>query len=98
MTNSVNKCKANETPACCCTDVGTIIDNEDCTAEYENVFASDVLAQEKLQSLTKAAQDVESEPCQIVSQIDKVENGYKLTAKFHFCCGAECLIFQLKLR
>lgn len=98
MTNSVNKCKANETAACCCTDVGTIIDNEDCTAEYENVFASEALAQEKLQSLTLAARDVESEPCQIESKIEKVTTGYNLTVKFHFCCGAECLIFQLKLR
>ncbi|WP_392560525.1 YfcZ/YiiS family protein [Orbus mooreae] len=98
MSNSQNKCKSNETAACCCTDIGTIIDNEDCTAEYENVFATEALAQEKLQSLTIAARDVESDPCQIMSQIDKVDNGYKLSAKFHFCCGAECLIFQLKLR
>jgi len=98
MTNSLNKCKSNETAACCCVDVGTIIDNDDCTAEYVNTFATEVLAQDKLQALTLAARDVESEPCQILSQIDKVEHGYKLTAKFHFCCGAECLIFQLKLR
>ncbi|GAA5110183.1 YfcZ/YiiS family protein [Orbus sasakiae] len=98
MSNSINKCKSNETAACCCVDVGTIIDNEDCTAEYENVFTSESLAQEKLQALTQAARDVESEPCQIVSQIDNVEDGYQLSAKFHFCCGAECLIFQLKLR
>lgn len=98
MSNSINKCKSKETAACCCVDVGTIIDNEDCTAEYENVFTSESLAQEKLQALTQAARDVESEPCQIVSQIDNVEDGYQLSAKFHFCCGAECLIFQLKLR
>lgn len=98
MANSLNKCKSNETAACCCVDVGTIIDNEDCIAEYENVFSSEALAQEKLQSLIQAARDVESEPCQIISQIDKVENGYQLSAKFHFCCGAECLIFQLRLR
>lgn len=98
MSDSVNKCKSNETAACCCVDVGTIIDNDDCTAEYQNVFASEALAQEKMQALTQAARDVESEPCEITSQIDKVENGFELTAKFHFCCGAECLIFQLKLR
>lgn len=98
MSDSFNKCKSNETPACCCVDVGTIIDNEDCTAEYENVFTLETLAQDKLKELTQAARDVESEPCQITSQLDKVERGYKLTAKFTFCCGAECLIFQLKLR
>lgn len=98
MSNSQNKCKSNETAACCCTDIGTIIDNEDCTAEYENVFATEALAQEKLQLLTEAAQQVESEPCQIISQISQVSGGYQLSAKFHFCCGAECLIFQLRLR
>lgn len=98
MSSSTNKCKSNETAACCCADVGTIIDNEDCTAEYENVFASETLAQQKLQQLTDTAREVESEPCQIISQIDKEDDGYKLNAKFHFCCGAECLIFQLKLR
>lgn len=98
MSNSVNKCKSNETPACCCVDVGTIIDNDDCTAEYKNIFASEALAKEKLNELSQAAHDVESEPCQIISQIEQVANGYQLTAKFHFCCGAECLIFQLKLR
>ncbi|WP_220679119.1 YfcZ/YiiS family protein [Frischella sp. Ac48] len=98
MSNSINKCKSNETPACCCVDVGTIIDNDDCTAEYKNVFASEKLAQEKLNQLTQAARDVESEPCQIESQIDQLDDGYQLSAKFHFSCGAECLIFQLKLR
>ncbi|MCX8730433.1 YfcZ/YiiS family protein [Gilliamella sp. B2969] len=98
MTDSLNKCKANETPACCCVDVGTIIDNEDCTAEYEHVFASESEAQAKLVSLTQAAKDAATEPCEINSSIDKVAEGFKLTAKFTFCCGAECLIFQLKLR
>lgn len=98
MTNSVNKCKANETPACCCVDVGTIIDNEDCTAEYENVFATESMAQTKLNKLIKAAKDVETEPCEIISHIENVKDGFKLTVKFTFCCGAECMIFQLKLR
>lgn len=98
MTDSLNKCKANDTPACCCVDVGTIIDNEDCTAEYEHVFATESEAQAKLASLTQAAKAVATEPCEINSCVDKVDGGFKLTAKFTFCCGAECLIFQLKLR
>lgn len=98
MSDSLNKCTANETAACCGVDVGTIIDNEDCTAEYENIFATESVAQEKLTELTQVARTVESEPCQIISQIEKVKEGYQLKAKFIFCCGAECLIFQLKLR
>lgn len=98
MSDSVKKTRSNETSACCCVDVGTIIDNDDCTANYEHVFATQQLAEEKLTELTQAARDVESEPCQIESNIDKVADGYKLTMQFHFTCGAECLIFQLKLR
>ena len=98
MTDSLNKCKANETPACCCVDVGTIIDNEDCSAEYEHVFATESEAQAKLASLTQAAKAVETEPCEINSNIEKVNDGFKLLATFTFCCGAECMIFQLKLR
>lgn len=98
MSNSLNKCKANETAACCCVDVGTIVDNEDCTARYEHVFTTEDDAKKQLETLTQAARDVESEPCQIISHIEKVAEGVKLTASFTFCCGAECLIFQLKLR
>jgi uncharacterized protein (TIGR00743 family) len=41
---------------------------------------------------------VQSEPCQIESHIEKVSDGYQLSATFTFCCGAESLIFQLGLR
>ncbi|XKM12991.1 YfcZ/YiiS family protein [Orbaceae bacterium ac157xtp] len=98
MSNSLNKCNANETAACCCVDVGTIIDNDDCTANYDNVFSSEAEAKNKLEQLTKAARDIESEACEITSQIEKVENGFRLTMSFTFCCGAECLVFQLKMR
>ncbi|MWN89364.1 DUF406 family protein [Gilliamella sp. Pra-s65] len=98
MTDSLNKCKANETAACCCVDVGTIIDNEDCSAEYEHIFATEQEAQSKLDLLTKAAEDVATEPCEITSRIEKVDNAFKLNVNFTFCCGAECMIFQLKLR
>ncbi|MFS9540587.1 DUF406 family protein, partial [Klebsiella pneumoniae] len=26
----MSKCSADETPVCCCMDVGTIVDNTDC--------------------------------------------------------------------
>ncbi|MGQ0423145.1 DUF406 family protein [Bacillus sp. HC-Mk] len=36
----MSKCSADETPVCCCMDVGTIMDNSDCTASYSRVFAN----------------------------------------------------------
>ena len=46
---------------------------------------------------TLKARDVESEPCQIQSEIQQVEEGYVLKAVFTFCCQAELVIFQMKL-
>ncbi len=40
MTDAINRCSADETAACCCVDVGTVLDNKDCTASYQHVFAT----------------------------------------------------------
>ena len=60
----MSKCSADETPVCCCMDVGTIVDNTDCTASYSHVFANRAEA-ETLAALSEKARNVESEPCQI---------------------------------
>lgn len=48
MADAINRCSAEETAACCCVDVGTIIDNKNCTASYQHVFADKVQAQAML--------------------------------------------------
>ncbi|MGP9434779.1 YfcZ/YiiS family protein [Ewingella sp. AOP8-B2-18] len=96
--HSINKCGAEETAACCCVDVGTIMDNTDCTASYSHVFANETQANEMLNSLTAKARAVESEPCVIDSRIEKVEGGVELNIDFTFSCQAETMIFQLGLR
>ena len=98
MTHSLNKCSAQETAACCCVDVGTIIDNEDRTASYSKVFDQRDQAESMLAALTEKARSVESDPCQISNWIKPVDNGVELTADFTFSCQAETLIFQLGLR
>jgi uncharacterized protein (TIGR00743 family) len=55
----MSKCSADETPVCCCMDVGTIMDNTDCTASA-TCFANRAEAEETLAALTKRARDVES--------------------------------------
>jgi len=79
-------------------DVGTIMDNTDCTASYSRVFANRADAQETLAALTERARGVESEPCQITSNFTDVAEGVKLDIDFQFACEAETLIFQLGLR
>lgn len=96
--SEISKCNAQETAACCCVDVGTIIDNTDCTANFNRVFASKAEAEQMLETLIAKARKTESDPCEITHTLNNVDDGVELDAKFTFCCEAELLIFQLGLR
>lgn len=98
MSNSINKCSASETAACCCVDVGTVMDNSDCTASWSACFAERSEAEAKLAMLTDRARAIESDPCEIASRISDVAEGVQLDIDFTFACQAETLIFQLGLR
>lgn len=89
---------ANETPVCCCTDIGTVIDNTDCIASYSHVFTSRAEADAMLAKLTAKAREVESESAQIDSRFTDVADGVRLDIDFNFACQAETVIFQLALR
>ncbi|EPY5130939.1 YfcZ/YiiS family protein [Klebsiella pneumoniae] len=94
----MSKCSADETPVCCCMDVGSIVDNTDCTASYSRVFANRAEAEQTLAALSEKARNVESEPCQINPTFTDVDGGVQLDIDFVFSCEAESLIFQLGLR
>ena len=94
----MSKNTADETPVCCCIDVGSIIDNTDCTATYSRVFADKAQADETLAALSAKAREVESEPCKIVPRYTEVSEGVRLDIDFVFSCQAETMIFQLGLR
>lgn len=94
----MSKCSADETPVCCCMDVGTIVDNTDCTVSYSRVFANRAEAEQTLAALSEKARNVESEPCQINPTFTDVDGGVQLDIDFVFSCEAESLIFQLGLR
>ncbi|HGW3473093.1 TPA: YfcZ/YiiS family protein [Klebsiella pneumoniae] len=94
----MSKCSADETPVCRCMDVGTIVDNTDCTASYSRVFANRAEAEQTLAALSEKARNVESEPCQINPTFTDVDGGVQLDIDFVFSCEAESLIFQLGLR
>jgi len=79
-------------------DVGTIMDNTDCTASYSRVFPNRAEAEETLAALSQRAREVESDPCEIKSTFTAVEGGVRLDIDFGFACEAETLIFQLGLR
>lgn len=94
----MSKCSADETPVCCCMDVGTIVDNTDRTASYSRVFANRAEAEQMLAALSEKARSVESEPCKINPVFADVDGGVQLDIDFVFSCEAESLIFQLGLR
>ncbi|HDY5309640.1 TPA: YfcZ/YiiS family protein [Klebsiella pneumoniae] len=94
----MSKCSADETPVCCCMDVGTIVDNTDCIASYSHVFANRAEAEQTLAALSEKARNVESEPCKINPTFTDVDGGVQLDIDFVFSCEAESLIFQLGLR
>ncbi|EKY3199483.1 YfcZ/YiiS family protein [Cronobacter turicensis] len=94
----MTKCSADETPVCCCIDVGTIIDNTACVASYSRVFANRAEADATLAALTARAREVESEPCQITPRFTEEADGVRLDIDFVFACQAETVIFQLSLR
>ncbi|WNN43164.1 MULTISPECIES: YfcZ/YiiS family protein [Winslowiella] len=98
MTNAINKCSANETAACCCVDVGTIMDNTDCTASYSQLFSDRAAAEAMLATLSEKARAVESEPCEINARFSEERDGVRLDIDFIFSCQAETMIFQLGLR
>lgn len=98
MSDAINRCSASETAACCCVDVGTIMDNTDCTATFSQLFSTHAEAQAMLQSLSEKARAVESEPCTIDGRISETPQGVQLDCDFIFSCQAETMIFQLALR
>ncbi|QLB12284.1 uncharacterized protein (TIGR00743 family) [Bisgaardia hudsonensis] len=92
------QCKAEEVQACCCVDVGTVIDNTDLTVDFSQNYQTEEQAKEALAYLTQKAKNAASEPCEIVSHISQVDNEYNLKASFTFSCQAETMIFQLSTR
>ncbi|QCR35435.1 YfcZ/YiiS family protein [Nissabacter sp. SGAir0207] len=98
MSDVTQACHAEETAACCCVDVGTVMDNTDCTAAYRHTFADRAAAEAMQATLTEKARQVESDPCQIESRMVEEGEGVSLEMSFAFACQAEALIFQLALR
>lgn len=98
MTDAIKKCSATETAACCCVDVGTVMDNSDCTATWSEWFSQRADADKKLQYLSDKARQIESEPCDINARFTEEAGGIRLDIDFTFSCQAETMIFQLGLR
>lgn len=93
FSDEVENCKTNCKPV-----RTTMFDNLENSIEFEQYYASEQEAQSALDYLIAKAREVETEPCQIESEICQSGEGVQLKANFHFSCQAEVVIFQMKLR
>lgn len=94
----MSKGNTDETPACCCIDVGIIMDNSGCTVCQSRRCASRAEAEQALATLTEKACAIASEPCKIIPVFKEVDGDTQLDIDFVFCCEAEAMIFQFALR
>lgn len=90
--------KPIECVGCNTFDVGSILDNSELDVHFEKVYPTQMDAEKALEKLIQKAREVESDPCQIQSEISPVDEGFNLKAHFQFSCQAEGVIFQLGTR
>ena len=89
---------ANDTSACCCMDMGTILDGSDCSAVMEVALTTTDEAAAVLERLTQLAQSKSAEPVVVKHEVVEHQGQPLLRASFTFSCQAEALIFQLAAR
>lgn len=90
--------KPIECEGCNTFDVGSILDNSETVANIKRTYETEAEAQAALERFIQKAHDVESEPCEIESEIYPIQGGFELNANFKFSCQAEVVIFQLGTR
>lgn len=96
MKDTVDKCSTKG----CAIDVGSIIDNDDCTAIVERIYASSDEAESSMSRIRQLISAAASEEdASVKYHIQTLEgNAVKLHVAATFACQAESLIFQLSLR
>ena len=87
MKDVVDKCSTKG----CAIDIGTVIDNDNCTREEAESFMT------KLKELAAAASSAD-EGASVAYKIKDLEGQVELDAAFTFSCQAEMIIFELSLR
>ena len=87
-----------DTPACCCMDIGTVMDGSDCSAQLQRLVANGDDAAKVLAEWTALANSKASEPVSVAHQLTAQSEQQLLQATITFPCQAEALIFQLAVR
>lgn len=87
----------HESAACCCVDVGSIIDNSDTSTTLSAVCHTEDEAKLVLEQWQEHAKRA-SDEVTINQKLEPVDDGFQVTAELQFSCQAELLIFQLGQR
>ncbi len=87
-----------DTPACCCMDIGTVMDGTDCSARLQRLVANGDEAAKVLAEWTALANSKASEPVSVAHLLTAQGDQLLLQATITFPCQAEALIFQLAVR
>ena len=96
MKDVVDKCSTKG----CAIDIGTVVDNDNCTSKFSRFFATREEAESfmtKLKELAAAASSAD-EGASVAYKIKDLEGQVELDAAFTFSCQAEMIIFELSLR
>lgn len=96
MTEIVDKCSTKG----CSVDIGTVIDNDNCTHIVSRFFNDTEAAEAYMSALRELASVASSTKEGVVIHygIKKTEEKVLLEATFTFSCQAELITFELSLR
>ena len=73
------------------------LDGTESAVQISQNFSSEKLAIEKQQQIIQLAKQIQTDNCQIQSQIQACKQGYQLNMQLNFCCQAEAIIFQMRM-
>lgn len=90
--------KAAEAHNACRLKGDSMLDNNECSIAFNAVYNCEEEARAALEYFTEKAESVETEPCEIESEITAIDNGFLLVMQITFCCQAEVVLFQMAVR
>lgn len=76
----------------------SLLDNRNRQISFEAVYNNADEAQQAVEFFTQKAKSVETDPCEIETEISPVEDGFLMKMWIEFSCEAEVILFQMAVR
>lgn len=76
----------------------SLLDNRNRQISFEAVYNSEDEAQQAVEFFTQKAKSVETDPCEIETEISPVKDGFLMKMWIEFSCEAEVILFQMAVR